>query len=228
LKKNIGRSVLGCLISTLLSSPSFALEAKTFTFLRGSAPVILSAPHGGYDLKSEVVARRIAGLLNASFASAVGFRTDQHPINVNRPTEGVHLKSSEERETEQARAVFRDYVNGLDKLGKADLYVEIHASIRPQSARAIEMAECGFSKTEIESLKKSYRGPFPILMEPVDPIYFHAEGAKKWGTLAKYPRCLHFELPSGLYEREANMEESAQSISQLIRSLEAEKRKEEP
>ncbi|HBN07576.1 MAG TPA: hypothetical protein DD435_02660 [Cyanobacteria bacterium UBA8530] len=138
----------------------------------------------------------------------------------------MHLKSSEEKETEQARAVFKDYLTGLDTLGKADLYVEIHASIRPQSAMAIEMAECGFSKTEIENLKKAYRGPFPILMEPIDSIYFHAQGAKKRGTLAKYPRCLHFELPSGLYEGESTMEESAQAIAQLIRSLEAEKRKE--
>ncbi|HBN07577.1 MAG TPA: hypothetical protein DD435_02665 [Cyanobacteria bacterium UBA8530] len=85
MKKKIERILLGGLISALLSSPVFALEAKTFTFLRGSAPVIVSAPHGGYDLGSEVVARRIAELLNASFASALGFRTNRNPINVNRP-----------------------------------------------------------------------------------------------------------------------------------------------
>jgi hypothetical protein len=189
---------------------------------RGARPIVIAAPHGGYDLNTEQIARLVARRLEASCLVALRFRSSTHPINVNRPTEGVDLPAAQEVVTPRATAVYEAYRAVEQDLASPSLrlYVEVHGNHRPRSAGRLEVATQGFGLAEAALLKSRYAelGPElpPVDVEPVDPIYFTASAAKRYGILKGMPRALHIEVPAGLREDPAAWDLAAEAIATLV------------
>jgi len=186
------------------------LELGRLEFERGKRQIIVSAPHGIYELRTEGIVREIAGKLSASHVVARGFRRRSHPVNVNRPTEGIGLPSVYENETHRAREVFEKYLQILKDFqngNNATLLVEIHGNSLKMLSHTIEIATKGFTTgflkeiKEINSrrLKALFPGkPYRLKIEPIDSIIMVAGGAKRIGSIREFQMALHIELPRDL------------------------------
>ncbi len=167
-------------------------------------PLLIAAPHGGFDLHSDALARQIALLADASYLLASGFRTRATPLNVNRPTVGVGLAAAEERETPAARAVYQRWEARVVALAPA-LYVEIHGNSREASAGALEVATQGLDLAAATRFEAMYRRRLAALpaglphlgmrIEPRDALHFSAMGLKTRGVLRRVGKALHIETP---------------------------------
>lgn len=179
----------------------------------GRIPLVVAAPHGAFDTSTEGIAVRIAEKLGAGWVVAVGYRTFEHPINVNRPTEGVRLSAKQEAFTPRARAIYEAYREKVEALHPT-LYVEIHGSTLPEGAGAIETAAVGFSHEQLREIKQ--RSALPIRVEGLDPMHYHATGAKQHGILGRFPRALHFEIPVSMRDTEEAREKSVETLTRLV------------
>lgn len=189
------------------SAAAGPLDAGRFEERAGSRALLIAAPHGGFDWQTEAIARRIASATGAGCLVAIGYRTRQHPWNVNRPTEGVGLASASEPRSPEARAVYEAYAARVEAFAPA-LYVEIHGNARPASAGFIECATWRISPEEARALRNAYLRRvsalppglprFGLKIEPLDPLHYRAAGAKEHGVFRLVPRGLHFELPVAL------------------------------
>lgn len=190
--------------------------------------LVIGAPHGGYDLYSEVIARRVAERLGAGYVLASGYRTREHPWNVNRPTMGAGLLPSQEATSSEAQAVFEVYAAAITQQSPW-LYAEIHGDARPESAMAIEVASQGLSTEQLVGLKRDLLAAIAAMpaeiprvgakVEPLDDLHFRAAAAKAIGVFARVPRALQFELPAALRKNEAAREAYAQAIAQALGGL---------
>ena len=169
--------------------------------------VLLAAPHGGFDLSTDEIVPPVAQKLNYSELVATGYRAYSHPINVNRPTEGIGLSSEEEKHTDDAAKVYAEWEADVMKVNPA-LYVEIHGEGKTSN---IEVAVVGFTqeqKTAIKKILSAALAPLyfktnpEIKVEGLDSIHFTASAAKKYGVLGKVHRALHIELPWDLRRNE--------------------------
>lgn len=166
--------------------------------------LVVAAPHGGFDLDTDEMARQAALLAGAGYLLANGYRTREHPWNVNRPTVGVGLAAAQETRTPEAEAVFNAYMGKLDAL-KPGLYAEIHGNSRKDSAGAIEVAAKGLSSGMLQALQEDFNRRvahfpagcprLPLAIEGFQQIHYHAEGAKQGGAFARVSRGLQFEIP---------------------------------
>lgn len=166
--------------------------------------ILIAAPHGGFDLHTERMARQIAWLCGGGYVLASGFRTHEHPLNVNRPTEGVGLLSEREPRTAAAVAVYDRFAAAVDRQHPG-LYVEIHGNGREASAGALEVATQGLTAADAGWLREDFghrlEGLPPgmprlrILIEPLDTLHFAAAGVKITGVFRLVPRALHIEIP---------------------------------
>lgn len=205
------------MLTFMLGLPAQAqdvLALGSFEVTDRNSPILIAAPHGGYDTGTEEIARKVAQLLNASCIVATGYRTVDHPINVNRPTEGVRLAANLEHVTGDAQTVYDAYRTQVLAL-KPKLYVEIHANIRPESANAIEAATRGITSNEARLLKTA--SALPVLIEPLDKLYYRASSAKRLGILSQLPYALHFELPTSLRTRGEGQDKSVKGLVQIVR-----------
>jgi hypothetical protein len=171
--------------------------------------LVLAAPHGGFDLDTDEMARQAALLAGAGYLIASGYRTKEHPWNVNRPTAGVGLAPDAEARTPEAARVYQAYAARLDALRPA-LYVELHGNSRKESAGAIEVAAKGIPAAALLALQADFARRLawlpagcprlPLAIEGFQPIHFHAEGAKQGGAFARVAHGLQLEIPRAARE----------------------------
>jgi hypothetical protein len=165
----------------------------------------LSAPHGGFDWNTEHIAKDVAEQLGWSSLIAIGFRTLEKPINVNRPTEGVKLPPEQELHTADALIVFQKYQNLVKQLDP-QFYVELHGATL--ISNRIEIALNGVNKDIAREIKSIFEEEarrlnlnISIGVEGLDTTHYQAPAAKKWGVLGQMSPGLHIELSPELRGR---------------------------
>jgi hypothetical protein len=112
--------------------------------------------------------------------------------------------------SEPARRVYDTYERRVREIAQGPLrfYTEIHGNNRPESAGRIEIATVGVDKEFAQRLRAlaelvrdaHLRGQtrvprLDVVVEPADPVFYAASGAKRDGILKLPERALHIELP---------------------------------
>lgn len=194
--------------------------------------IIIAAPHGTYDIRTDALAKDVAGMLDAGYVIARGFSSGASRINVNRPTEGAGRVCERERRTDRARDVYDHYARLIGKTcdGKAlRLYVEIHGHTSLPFLNRLEIATTGMTVEEARQLKECFptflaqaKAVYPaypeleLRIEPLEKVFFGAGCSKKIGYLATrhMKRSLHMEIP-----RAARTTETLGATAALISSI---------
>lgn len=218
-------------LSATLAAPAAAaspLSEGRFEALPGLTGVVVAAPHCGYDLRSDDVARQVALATGAGYVLAGGFRTFAHPWNVNRPTSGAGRTPDQEDRTPEAAAVYAAYAR-LVKAQAPRLYVEIHGNARPESAGWIEAATVNIPAPLAAAFQADFRRRvaaldaayprFDLKIEPFDEIHFRASSAKQHGVFQLVPRALHLELPKAMRLDPRVRSRYAWTIAQCVEGL---------
>lgn len=234
------RQAAACVLVALAAcaqQPSSTEEAVArlgeFHASRGSADILVAAPHGSADRNTAAIAVEAAKRLHAASLVAMRFAAEKR-INVNRPTEGAGLRCAEEPQTEQARQVFDAYARRVRASAvklPIGVYVEIHGNTLPATAGHLEIATKGLSREEALRIKAAYpemlarvRAATPhypalaLLVEPADRIHWGAGCNKRLGMLAspEIARALHFEFPAAAREP-GMLQASAQLAEGIVR-----------
>lgn len=200
-----------------------------FQAQRGQRNITVSAPHGGFDYRSEDVAQRVCAATGSHCLLALGFRNRGQNINVNRPTEGVGLRSTEEPETERAKTVYRCYLKQLRELSPhPQLYVEIHGNSRPENRHKIEVAQVGLSASEALKFKQTFNralqksgftsSELQARIEGPDKIFFLGGGVKHRGVMQALKPALMVELPRLAREQKSQRQAVALALSQSLQA----------
>ena len=155
--------------------------------------LVLAAPHVGYDLKTEEIARDVGGQLGAAVAIARNFRKPKlgRFFNVNRPTESEieeQAATTNEKSTDAAKEVFERWLALIQKghEQRIPFYVEIHGfadtvSVRgsdaPVPLDVVELATVGIDADEARRIKETWQplmkelGVPPLAIDVLDPEY---------------------------------------------------------
>jgi hypothetical protein len=218
-------------ILTFLTSPEHGFSEGVFQSWDRNSSYLLTAPHGGFDLKTDEMVASFCRAVSWNCLTARGFRTRIHPINVNRPTEGVDEVASQELFTPEAQKVYDAYHAKVFQRREESLklYVEIHGNKRADSRGQIEIATQGISASKAQrikqlltdEIKRAELGEIKILIEPLDLIHFTASANKRLGILHDLSPALHLEFPRALRE-ELKLQTIAFLSSALPRLVEAE------
>ncbi len=194
-------------------------ENGEFEYLAAANGILITAPHGTYDINTAPLAIAVAKMLGAGYVVFRG-STAGTRINVNRPTEGAGRACPNKPQTDRARATYETYVRLVRAAAGPErpaLYVEIHGNADPRTAQNIEVASKGLSAVDALAMKDAYPAAlsavqrtwpaFPaltLLVEPVDRVFFTASCVKALGILAGdlVPRAMHFEFPRAVRETE--------------------------
>jgi hypothetical protein len=184
----------------------------------GRPGVVVAAPHGSSDAQTAEIAAEVARRTGFGLVVATGFNiepdTGDRPgrrYQVNRPFEGVPSRPpSEDTASEGARLVYDTFERRVREIAQGPLrfYAEIHGNNRRESANRIEIATVGVDReyaqrlrTLCELIRDAHLRGHPaaarldVLVEPADPIFYAASGAKRDGILNLPERALHLELP---------------------------------
>ena len=184
----------------------------------GRPGLVVAAPHGSSDAQTGEIAAEVARRTGFGLVVATGFNleadTRERPgrrYQVNRPSEGTPSRSpAEETASEGARLVYESYARRVREIAQGPLrfYAEIHGNNRRESANRIEIATVGVDTEYAQRLRAlcemirdahlrgHARAPrLEVLVEPADPIFYAASGAKRDGILRLPERALHSELP---------------------------------
>lgn len=218
-------------LAATLAAPAAAaspLSEGRFEVLPGLTGVLVAAPHGGYDLHSDDVARRVALATGAGYVLAGGFRTFAHPWNVNRPTAGAGRTPDQEERTPEAGVVYAAYARHVTAQAPR-LYVEIHGNARAESAGWIEAATVNLPEPLVSAFQADFRRRvaaldasyprFDLKIEPFDAIHFRATSAKQQGVFRLVPRGLHLELPKAMRLDPRVRSRYAWTIAQCVEGL---------
>lgn len=197
--------------------------------------IIIGAPHGTYDMRTDVLAKEAARMLGAGYVIARGFSSGAWRVNVNRPTEGAGRTCERERRTGRAQDVYDHYARLIGKScnGQAlRLYVEIHGHSSLPFSNRLEIATTGITHEEARQLKERFaaflsqaKAVYPsypdleLRIEPLDKIFFGAGCNKKIGYLSTRPtsRALHMEIPRLARTPEA-LGATAALVSSIVRA----------
>jgi hypothetical protein len=197
--------------------------------------IIIAAPHGTYDIRTDVLAKDVARIIGAGHIVARGFSSGTSRVNVNRPTEGAGRTCERERHTERARDVYDHYARLIGKScdGKPlRLYVEVHGHTSIPFLNRLEIATTGITMEEARRLKERFpaflaqaKALYPaypeleIRIEPIDKIYFGAGCNKKIGYISTrhMDRALHMEIPRSARTPET-LEATAALVSSIVRA----------
>lgn len=196
------------LLTTLALFASIASAATTPACVPGSikvsgrGPKVLAAPHGDFDEETGRIVEEACGTLQWACVVARGQRTKEHPVNVNRPTEGYGLKSDEERRTPCAEDVYAAWSKAVGAFTPR-LYVEVHGNVRKELKSRLDVALVGLKEEDAQRLKKVLEGErekhglpwLEVRVEGLDEVKMKAGASKKWGELGKHAPALHFEFP---------------------------------
>ena len=175
------------------------------TYKQGNNQVVISAPHGGYEIDTEKMVEKIAKALNFGFVIAKGYRNPrkQKWINVNRPTESFYSYSKrlKSKKTQRARKIFEKYINYVKKAskkGNIELLIELHGNNRKIKLaqktiplNVIELAHTNLSKSDLKKFKQIYMKSvkkftpavyIPLYIDALDNIYYYKNKkvAFKW------------------------------------------------
>ena len=184
----------------------------------GRPGLVVAAPHGSSDAQTGEIAAEVARRTGFGLVVATGFNleadTRERPgrrYQVNRPFEGTPSRSpAEETASEGARLVYESYARRIREIAQGPLrfYAEIHGNNRRESANRIEIATVGVDTEYAQRLRalcemirdahlRGHAGAprLEVLVEPADPIFYAASGAKRDGILRLPERALHIELP---------------------------------
>lgn len=194
--------------------------------------IIVAAPHGTYDIRTDGLSKDVATLLGAGYVIARGFSSGASRINVNRPTEGAGRLCERERHTERARDVYNHYVRLIGKSSDHKalrLYVEIHGHTSLAFPNRLEIATTGITREEARQLKERFsaslahtKAVYPaypeleLRIEPLDKVFFGAGCNKKIGYIStrRMDRTLHMEIP-----RSARTAETLGATAALVSSI---------
>jgi hypothetical protein len=184
----------------------------------GRPGLVVAAPHGSSDLRTAEIAAEVARRTGFGLVVASGFElagdTRVRPARryqVNRPSEGTPSRPpSEDTMSDGARRVYDAYERRVRETAQGPLrfYAEIHGNDRLESSGRIEIATVGVDtefarrlRTLAELVRDAHlrgRGGVPrldVVVEPADPVFYAASGAKRDGILKLPERALHIELP---------------------------------
>jgi hypothetical protein len=201
-------SVSVCLLFTSYSFGSF-ITTKTdygsFNVFNRSSSTVLAAPHGTYDINTGVIVSNVCNNVNFSCVVATGFMPKGKRININRPTEGVGIKSTEEQKTIRATIAFTSFKEHVSNVAKPNLqlYIEVHGA----GVDGIEVATHNISKKEAKLIKiilkeewsKHNSNLIPIKVQGVDKIKMVGNGVKNFGIVADLqPKFIAFEFSRAL------------------------------
>ncbi len=211
------------------------------------AGLVVAAPHAGYDLHTEEIARAAAEHLGCTVAVARNFRKKaaRRYVNVNRPSEAEVDAGGEvgrERETERAREVFERWCATVAPDGEAvPLYVEVHGFARSVRRggesvplEVVELATVDVDRATARRLVEAWsaeEGLPPLRVDVLDGDYefrgarerfhHHATQARTRGILREphVERALHFELPAPLRRDPAGRRAAARGIAAVVEAL---------
>jgi hypothetical protein len=184
----------------------------------GRPGFVVAAPHGSSDARTADIAAAVARRTGFGLVVASGFElepdTRERPgrrYQVNRPFEGTPSRPpSEDTSSEAARRVYDAYERRVREMAQGPLrfYTEIHGNNRLESAGRIEIATVGIDREFAQRLRTlaelvrdaHLRGQsrvprLEVVIEPADPVFYAASGAKRDGILKLPERALHIELP---------------------------------
>jgi hypothetical protein len=184
----------------------------------GRPGLVVGAPHGSSDLRTADIAAEVARRTGFGLVVATGFSLEPGPrdaparrYQVNRPSEGAPGRPlAEERVTDAARRVYQMYEARVRETAQGPLrfYAEIHGNNRAESAHRIEIATVGVDREFAQRLRalaelirdahlRAHREAprLEVAIEPADPVFYTATGAKRDGILRLAERALHIELP---------------------------------
>ena len=189
--------------NNLVAAREEALSLGQFSSQDNNSHYIITAPHGGFDLMTEVIVREVCDNILWNCIIAQDFRSKSHPLNVTRPTEKYGVSSSNEVRTERALYVYDEYLSQIYLINKVPkLYVEIHGNSRNESKNRIEIATVSIKDDQARRIKlilqnalSSTKLTQSIAIENIDYIYYHATSSKAQGSLSKIKPALHFEFP---------------------------------
>ncbi len=174
----------------------------SFTLLDRGSRFLIAAPHGEFDENTAQVVLEFCAKTRWDCLVAEGFRDEDVPINVNRPTEGIRLV--DERATRRAARVYERYVERLQALSTGvTLYVEIHGHEFDDLKDTIEVATVGVSKQGATMLEGRLRqalnlhglNELVVRTDVLHTIRFNATSARRSGSLSLMNPALHIELP---------------------------------
>jgi hypothetical protein len=213
----------------------FEHSPGNFEILSTRQGVIIAAPHGTYDIRTDVLAKNVARTLGVGYIVARGFSPGASRINVNRPTEGAGHVCERERHTERARDVYDRYVRLIGKScdGKVlRLYVEIHGHTSLPFLNRLEIATTGITIEEARQLKERFstflahaKAVYPaypeleLRIEPLDKVFFSARCNKTTGYISTrhMNRALHMEIPRSARTTAAR-EATAALVGSIVRA----------
>jgi hypothetical protein len=208
------------------------LEHGEFEYLATSNGILITAPHGTFDINTDALAIAVARKLGSGYLIFRGTTPAGQRINVNRPTEGAGRTCPNEERSDRAQIVYETYLRltrAASGAAPPALYVEIHGNANPRSAQNIEVASKGVSAAEASGLKEHYLAALPavqrdwprfptleLLVEPADRVFFTASCLKTIGILSidLFARALHFEFPR--FVREADLLEASATLTAAL------------
>jgi hypothetical protein len=184
----------------------------------GRPGFVVAAPHGSSDVRTGEIAAAVARRTGFGLVVASGFELERDTrdrpsrrYQVNRPFEGTPSRPpSEDTSSEAARRVYAAYERRVRETAQGPLrfYAEIHGNDRLESAGRIEIATVGVDREYAQRLRAlaelvrdaHLRGQtrvprLEVVIEPADPVFYGASGAKRDGILKLPERALHIELP---------------------------------
>ena len=184
----------------------------------GRPGFVVAAPHGSSDAQTGEIAAEVARRTGFGLVVASGFNleadTRERPgrrYQVNRPFEGTPSRPpAEDVASDGARRVYEAYEQRVRQIAQGPLrfYTEIHGNNRRESAGRIEIATVGVDAEFAQRLRAlaelvrdaHLRGQtqaprLDVMVEPADPVFYAASGAKRDGILKLPERALHIELP---------------------------------
>jgi hypothetical protein len=208
--------VFGCATARVdgpLATPGGEIAARP-----GRPGFVVAAPHGSSDARTAQIAAAVARRTGFGLVVASGFELEREArerparrYQVNRPFEGTPSRPpSEDVGTEAARRVYAAYERRVRETAQGPLrfYAEIHGNNRLESAGRIEIATVGVDKEFAQRLRAlaelvrdaHLRGQsgvprLDVVIEPADPVFYAASGAKRDGILKLPEQALHIELP---------------------------------
>jgi|SRR5689334_2682450 hypothetical protein len=208
--------LVGCATQTVEFPPQ--TPRGTIAARVGRPGLVVAAPHGSSDAQTGEIAAEVARRTGFGLVVATGFTlepdTNEHPgrrYQVNRPFEGVPSRpASEDSASEGARLVYETFARRVGETAQGPLrfYAEIHGNNRRESSNRIEIATVGVDREYAQRLRalcelirdahlRGHVGAprLDVLIEPADPVFYAASGAKRDGILKVPERAVHIELP---------------------------------
>ena len=197
---------------SLRSECDDARSLGTIGVLDHDSDYLLAAPHGTFDLYTADITEAVCSSLEWNCLTARGYVVDGVRINVNRPTEGANLSSSNEPKTDRAACVYEYYVFQAESMlsaAQTRLYVEVHGA---SSIQHVEIATIGLSLEQTTQLKTTFQHEWnavglssrTIKVEPNDSISLTASASKSFGMMSRGMPSVHIELPRAMRQNERN------------------------